>query len=144
LIGELLNEVLDGDEASSDPHLYLVSLFDLEIDPLAAEMVDSLRLSQKHDFDVGLALRVQELTQHLIEVVVLPADVHNFILGEYLIVPRHLANFIFVHLQLSHQTLNLVLVPIRLLFVLAIESLKVFAFGDQLDLDVLGFINLFL
>ena len=52
-----LNEVVDVHEAASDSHLYLVALFDFDVDTLLPELVDALGLPEEENVHL-LFLRV--------------------------------------------------------------------------------------
>ena len=60
----LLNEVFDEHIATAHSDENLIPLFDLDVDTLRSELVDSLRLTQEHDLHaVSFRISIDELSQ---------------------------------------------------------------------------------
>ena len=74
--GVLVEELVDGEEAAADTDVYLV-LLDSDPHSLRSELIDSLALTHEHDLQLlSLRVVVDELSQALVDGVVLHWDVH--------------------------------------------------------------------
>lgn len=116
-----VNEIIDTHKATTNAHLNLVALFDLDVYALLTERVDALRLSQEEDLDsVAFGIRVDVVGKMSVDLVHLVADAdmlgafHDLLQVDHELVD-FILSFLVLHVPLIIMLLNSYLGFIQLL-----------------------------
>ena len=107
-----VNEIIDTHKATTNAHLNLVALFDLDVYALLTERVDALRLSQEEDLDsVAFGIRVDVVGKMSVDLVHLVADAdmlgafHDLLQVDHELVD-FILSFLVLHVPLIIMLLN--------------------------------------
>lgn len=95
-------------ESTTDPHEDLVALLDLDVDPLGAESVDSLRLSQEENPHLlPLGEGVDVVGQSLVNLAVLLGDVDGLVPRELVVQSAQLVDLFLGKFKFTLQVFQL-------------------------------------